>query len=81
MLTPSAWVVGVVLGIAAKAPELALWARDGQVLGQHVLDDVSVHVGQAEVATLESVREALVVDAEQVQDRRLKVVDVHGGLR
>ena len=39
-----------------------------------------MHVGQAEVAALESVRQPLVVDAEQVQDRRLEVVDVDGVL-
>ena len=35
-----------------------------------------MHVGQAEVAALELVGQPLVVDAEQVQDRRLEVVDV-----
>ena len=33
-------------------------------------------VGQAEVAALELVRQLLVVDAEQVQHRRVQVVDV-----
>ena len=34
------------------------------------------YVGQAEVAALEAVGQLLVVQAEQVQDRRLQVVDV-----
>ena len=37
---------------------------------------MAVHVGQAEVAALESEGEPFVVDAEQVQDRGLEVVDV-----
>ena len=41
---------------------------------------MAVHVGQAVVAALELVRQLLVVDAEQVQDRRLEVVDVDGVL-
>jgi hypothetical protein len=43
--------------------------------GQHLLHDVAVHVGQAEVAALEAVRQARVVEAEQAQDRRVQVVD------
>src|SRR5262249_22247714 len=41
-----------------------------------LLDDLAVHVGQAIVATLETVGEFLVVEAEQVQDARLQVVHV-----
>jgi len=37
-----------------------------------------MHVGQAEVAALEFVSQSFVVNAEQVQQRRLKVVDVDG---
>ena len=35
-----------------------------------------VHVGEAEVAALEAVGELLVVEAEQVQDGGVQVVDV-----
>ena len=35
-----------------------------------------MHVGQAVVAALELERQPRVVDAEQVQDRRVQVVDV-----
>ena len=37
---------------------------------------MAVDVGQAEVAALEAEGEPLVVEAEQVQDRGLQVVDV-----
>jgi len=39
-----------------------------------------VDVGEAVMATLEAVGEALVVDADLVQHRRLQVVDVDGVL-
>ena len=45
------------------------------VLRQDLRHDVAVHVGQPEVAALEPVRQPRVIDAEQVQDRRLQVVD------
>ncbi len=45
-------------------------------LGEDVLDDRAVHVGQAEVAALEAVGQPLVVDAQAVQDRGVQVVDV-----
>ena len=47
---------------------------------QNRLDDLSLHVGQPEVAALEPVGQPGVVDAEQVQDRRVQVVDVDGVL-
>ena len=40
-------------------------------------DDLSLHVGEAEVAALEAVLQAGVVEAEQVQQRRLQVVDMN----
>src|SRR4051794_27477457 len=48
--------------------------------GQDGLDDLAVDVGQAEVATLEAVGQARVVDAQEVQQRGLEVVDVDGVL-
>src|SRR5262252_9469849 len=44
--------------------------------GENALDDGSENVGQTEVAALEPERQFGVVDAEQVQQRRLEVVDV-----
>src|SRR5262245_43304758 len=46
--------------------------------GQHFPDDASVDVGEAEVAALKLEGQPLVVDAEEVQDRGLEVVDVNG---
>ena len=39
-----------------------------------------MHVGQSEIAPLESVGQLLVVDAEQMQDGRVQVVNVHAVL-
>ena len=44
--------------------------------GDQFVDDVAVHVGQAEVAAGVAVGELLVVEAQQVQDRGVQVVDV-----
>src|SRR5260370_4225051 len=46
-------------------------------LCQNSLDDVSSHVGQAEIAALKPVRQPQVIDAEKVQDRGVTVVYVH----
>ena len=43
---------------------------------QQLLDHFAVHVGQPEVAALEPERQLRVIEAEQVQDRRVQVVDV-----
>ena len=43
---------------------------------QDLLDHLPVHVGQAEVAAGVAVRQLLVVEAQQVQDRRVQIVDV-----
>ena len=38
-------------------------------------DDVPVHVGQATIGAIMVIREFLVIEAEQVQNGRVKVVD------
>ena len=43
---------------------------------QQLLHHVAVHVGQPEVAALEAEGQLRVIEAQQVQDRRLQVVDV-----
>ena len=48
---------------------------------QQVVDDMAVHIGQAEVAALVGVGQALVINAKQMKHRRLKVVDVNGSGR
>jgi hypothetical protein len=49
--------------------------------GDQVVHNMAVHVGEAEITTLMAVREALVIDAEQMQDRGIEVVDMHGARR
>ena len=46
------------------------------MLGEQGLHDTPMHVGEPEVTTLEPVGELRVVEAEEVQDRGLQVVDV-----
>jgi hypothetical protein len=48
---------------------------------QHGFDDISMHVGQSEVAALETIRQPLVIDAQQVQQRGLEIVDMDAVLR
>ena len=47
------------------------------MLSQQILDDVAVHVGQAEIAALATEGEAFVVDSKLVQDGGMEVVDMH----
>ena len=46
-------------------------------LRQDLLHHIAVHVGEAEVAAGVAVGEAFVVEAEEVEHRRVEVVDVH----
>ena len=48
----------------------------GRESGEQFLNDVPVHVGQPEVAALEAVGQPLVVEAQQVQERGVQIVDV-----
>ena len=52
------------------------WAARLSYLDQKFPDDLAADVGQAEVAALEAVGQPRVVEAEQVQDRGVQVVDV-----
>ena len=47
-------------------------------LGECFLDDFSVDVGKSELAALKAIGEAFVVDAEEMKDRCVKVVNVDG---
>jgi len=66
----------------ANSPlQLARWQTGWQRCcprrsGEELLDEPAVDVGQAKVAALEAIRQPLVVEAEQVQQRRVQVVDV-----
>jgi hypothetical protein len=46
-------------------------------LRQNVLHDLAVHVGESDVAAAEAERELGVIDAEEVEHRRVQVVDAH----
>ena len=48
---------------------------------QQLRHHIPMHVGQAEIAALEAVGELGVVEAEQVQDRGVQVVDSVGQVR
>lgn len=47
-------------------------------LGECLFDEFSVDVGKSELAALKAVGEAFVVDAEEMKDRCVKVVNVDG---
>ena len=46
------------------------------VTGENILHNVSVDVGQSKIATLVTVAKLFVINAHQVHDRCVKVVDV-----
>ena len=48
---------------------------------QYLANHLAMHVGQAEVAAGVAVGETLVVEAQQVQDRGVQVVDVDAASR
>ena len=45
-------------------------------LGQDLVDDFTVDIGQPVITSLESIRQFCVIKTEQVHDCRLQVVDV-----
>ncbi len=47
------------------------------LLSQQAADDLAIDICQPEVATLEAIRQSLMVEAEQMQQRGLQVVDVN----
>src|SRR5579871_360000 len=48
-----------------------------RALGEDLRDDLSGNVRQTEIATLEFVSQLPMVDAEEMEDRRVEIVDVH----
>src|SRR5688572_16475173 len=45
--------------------------------GEQTLDNLAVHVGEPETASLVAIGQPFMIDAQQVQQRSLKIVDVH----
>jgi hypothetical protein len=54
--------------IASRNP----WSRSGEDL----VDNAAVHVGKAAIDAVVTERESFVVDAQQVQDRRMQVIAI-----
>jgi hypothetical protein len=49
----------------------------GHNSSQHLRDHIAVDVGQAKVAAGIAINQARVIDAHQVQDRRVVIVDMY----
>jgi len=56
---------------------IALRSNGRSELTNQSLDDVTMHIGQTVITALESVGQPLVIDAQQVKQRRVQIVDVH----
>jgi len=52
-------------------------ANRGGALGDHVVNHAAMDVGQAEIATAVMIRQPRVIDAQQVEDRGMQIVNVH----
>src|SRR4029453_9876505 len=52
-------------------------AKKNRCSGEQTLHDLAVHVGETETASLVAIGQPFMVDAQQVQQRSLKIVDVH----
>ena len=48
-----------------------------RILPEYSFDYPAMHIGQPIVTALKTVSEAFVVDAQEVQNRRLQIVNVH----
>ena len=68
-------------GQTRRPPYGEAWRDFSRTLRQDPLHHLAMHVGEAVVAALEAVGQLRVVEAEQVQDRRLQIVDVDSVLR
>ena len=56
---------------------LPLPLRPASALTENTLNNLAMHVCQAELAPLEPVRQPLMVDAKQVKYGRLQIMDMH----
>ncbi len=65
------------LAVAADAPTVVIYPANLRALGQYFVDDLAMDIGQAEIAALMSECQPLVIDAQAVQNRGVKVVDVN----
>ena len=58
------------------APRLGNPFKDPR-LGNQVVDHLAMNIRQTEVAPRVAIRESLVIDSHEVQDRGVQVVNVH----
>ena len=47
------------------------------MLGEDRLNELAVHISEPEIATLKSIGQFFVIEAEQMQNRRVQIVHVH----
>ena len=46
-------------------------------LSQNFMDNLAVHIRETEVSSLETISQFRVIETEQMQDRRMKIVHVN----
>ena len=63
-------------GVPEDSGERGCTAQEGAGLGQDGLYHATSDIGQPEIAAIVAVRQAAVIEAKAVQDRRVQVVDV-----
>src|SRR6266542_3006350 len=66
------WVRATLAGAFENAGMLAPGSS-----GEECLHDVAAHIGEAEVTPLEVVGQVFVIEAHQLEDRRVEIVDIH----
>jgi hypothetical protein len=52
----------------------------GEALGEYLLDQMAMDVGEAVVAKLVAVGEPLVIDSQQIKNRGVQIVHVHSAV-
>ena len=64
------------LGVVARSSQCLLGEAGALASHEHLADEFAVNVCQPKVATLKPEDQFFMIDAKQVQDRRVNVVDV-----
>src|SRR4051812_13890018 len=71
----SPWTYSIRADVAVSPPPWRGWPL--RCSRQQTFHDLAADVGQSEISALESVGQLGVIEAEQVEDRGVKVVDMH----
>src|SRR4051794_33363429 len=54
------------------------WISEAEIrLSDHVFHDIPHHIGEPEVAAIDAIRELLVIEPEERENRRMEIVRVH----